>query len=133
MNMHVKTVVEGCSKGSENDSLTFPQVLGKLAEAGVEGYTADLRRAAKTYYLPNGESIDIPAHRLNVPVAETFDAARVESAVRQSQRNEHTYRDFCRKIADAGCAGYIVSLPGRRAVYFGRTGETHVEHFPGGK
>lgn len=133
MNMHVKTVVEDCSKGSENDSLTFPQVLGKLAEAGVEGYTADLRRAAKTYYLPNGESIDIPAHRLDVPVAEAFDAARVESAVRQSQRNEHTYRDFCRKIADAGCAGYMVSLPGRRAVYFGRTGETHVEHFPAGR
>lgn len=133
MNMHVKNVVEDCSKGSENDSLTFPQVLGKLAEAGVEGYYADLRRAAKTYYLPSGESIDVPAHRLDVPVAVAFDAVRVESAVRQSQRNEHTYSEFCRKIADAGCAGYIVSLPGRRAVYFGRTGETHVEHFPGGK
>ena len=30
----------------------------------------------------------------------------------------------------AGCAGYLVSFPGRRAVYFGRTGETHVELFP---
>lgn len=32
--------------------------------------------------------------------------------------------------AAAGFEGYLVSLPGRRAVYFGRTAETHVEHFP---
>lgn len=37
---------------------------------------------------------------------------------------------FCRKVAAAGCAGYVVSFPGRRAVYMGRTGETHVETFP---
>lgn len=30
----------------------------------------------------------------------------------------------------AGCAGYLVSLPGRRVVYYGRTGETHVELIP---
>jgi hypothetical protein len=30
----------------------------------------------------------------------------------------------------AGCAGYIVSFTGRRAVYFGRNAEIHVECFP---
>lgn len=29
-----------------------------------------------------------------------------------------------------GCAGYIVSFIGRRVLHFGRTAETHVEHFP---
>lgn len=133
MDAHVKAIAAECTAGSDNDTLTFPQVLGKLAAAGVEGYVCDLRRATKTYYLPDGEYLDITAHRADAPVAERFDAARVEAAVGQSQRNEHSYRDFCRKIAEAGCAGYIVSLLGRRAVYFGRTGETHVEHFPGGK
>jgi len=33
-------------------------------------------------------------------------------------------------VVAAGCTGYLVSFPGQRAVYFGRTGETHVEHFP---
>jgi hypothetical protein len=28
----------------------------------------------------------------------------------------------------AGCAGHLISFPGRRALYFGRTGETRVEH-----
>jgi len=30
----------------------------------------------------------------------------------------------------AGRARYIVSFSGRRALYIGRTTETHVEHFP---
>ena len=30
----------------------------------------------------------------------------------------------------AGCACYLVSFPGRRAVYLGRDGAVHVEHFP---
>jgi uncharacterized protein YbcV (DUF1398 family) len=130
MNVHVKSVVEACSKGSEDNSLSFPEQLKKLAEVAVEGYYADLRRSIRIYYLPNGESIEVKAEDVGVPVAETFEPTRVEAAVRQSQAGIHTYRDFCRKVAAAGCAGYVVSLPGRRVVYFGRTAEIHVEFFP---
>jgi len=131
MDADVKTVVEACSRGSEQDELDFPQVLGKLAGAGVEGYYADFRRSTKTYYLPDGGSIEVAAHDPDVAIAEAFDAAGVAAAVRQSQAGTHTYRAFCEKVMAAGCSGYLVSLPGRRVVYFGRTAETHVEHFPG--
>jgi hypothetical protein len=30
----------------------------------------------------------------------------------------------------AGCVGYFVQIAGRRTLYFGRNGETHVELFP---
>jgi len=130
MNAHVKSVVEACSKGSENGSLNFPRQLGKLAAAGVEGYYADLRRSVRIYYLPNGESFEVAAHDVGLPVADAFDPSSVEAAVRRSQAGAHTYRDFCREVAAAGCAGYLVSLLGRRVVYFGRTAETHVECFP---
>ena len=43
----------------------------------------------------------------------------------------YTYKGFCAKVAEAGCAGYVVSLLGRRVLYYGRTGETHTEYFPG--
>ena len=33
-------------------------------------------------------------------------------------------------MKNAGCAGYFVSIPGKRVVYYGRTGETHVEIIP---
>jgi len=42
----------------------------------------------------------------------------------------YTYAGFSAKVMAAGCAGYIVSFSGRRAVYLGRTAEIHVEHFP---
>jgi uncharacterized protein YbcV (DUF1398 family) len=133
MDPHIRSVVEACSRGSEDNSLNFPQQLMKLAEVEVEGYYTDLRRSIRTYYLPNGDSIEVEAHKVGVPIAETFDPERVEAAVRQSQAGTHTYKEFCEKIVVAGCAGYIVSLLGRRVVYFGRTAETHVEYFPGAK
>jgi len=30
----------------------------------------------------------------------------------------------------AGCVGYFVQIMGRCVIYFGRKGESHVEHFP---
>ena len=36
-------------------------------------------------------------------------------------------------ILAAGCVGYFVCLTGRRAVYFGRTGENYIEPFPPAK
>ncbi|MEI9994535.1 MAG: DUF1398 family protein [Rhizomicrobium sp.] len=130
MNTHAKSVAEECSKASDDGHLSFPQTLAKLAAAGIEAYYADLRRGVKVYYLPDGESIEIAGHRTAAAVAERFDAAAVETAVRLSQANAHSYEDFRGMIMAAGCPGYLVSILGRRVVYFGRTAETHVEHFP---
>lgn len=133
MNEQARKIAEDVTRGSSDGTLTFPQVLEKIASVGIEGYLCDLRCATKTYYMPDGNTVIVGENLAKTPIAERFDPARVSAAVRQSQRNEHSYRDFCRKIAEAGCAGYIVTLPGRRAVYFGRDGEVYTEHFPGGK
>jgi uncharacterized protein YbcV (DUF1398 family) len=65
-------------------------------------------------------------------VAPGFDAGEVEAMVRWAQSGDaaYSYAAFCARVKAAGCAGYIVSFPGRRVLYFGRTAETHVEHFP---
>lgn len=131
--MNVRAVVEECTRASEEETMTFPQILGRLAEAGVEGYYCDLRKETKTYYTGDGAAVEVKGWDVEAPIAAAFDAEKVASAVGQSQRLEHTYREFCEKIKAAGCAGYLVSLLGRRAVYFGRTGETHVEYFPGSR
>ena len=46
------------------------------------------------------------------------------------QKQQINYREFCERIAQAGCVGYMVSLTGRRAVYYGRSGDSYVELFP---
>jgi uncharacterized protein YbcV (DUF1398 family) len=128
-----RSVAEACSKGSEDGSLNFPQQLGMLAAAGIEGYYCDLRDASKRYYLPDGGTIEVKAFRHDVPVPERFDAAAVERAVRDAQAGAADYKTFCDRVMAAGCPGYLVSILGRCVVYFGRTAETHVEHFPAAK
>jgi uncharacterized protein YbcV (DUF1398 family) len=125
-------VAEACTRGSDAGTLTFPQVVCKLMQAGVERYLADLTRGQKTYYQPSGAFHVVASASLGGRAAERFNTAGVEAAIRASQARAITYAQFCEAIAAAGCVGYVASLTGRRAVYFGRTGETHVEPFPPG-
>lgn len=127
-----KAVAKACLKGAEDNTMPFPQVVGTLMQAGFEGYAVDFRRAVATYYTPEGDSIELPTHKTDVPVAPSFDALRVQTAIKEAQQlvPGYTYLGFCQQVVSAGCAGYMVSFSGRRALYIGRTAETHVEHFP---
>lgn len=128
----LRMVAQACLTAAETDSLAFPEIVGRLVDSGFEGYLTDFRRGVTTYYLPDGDCIDLPMHIGKTPIGETFDAATILEAIRaaQSRADGYTYAGFCTGITAAGCAGYLVSFPGERVVYFGRTGETHVEHFP---
>ena len=122
-----------CLAGAENNTMSFPQIIGALMAAGFEGYAIDFRRATATYYLPSGESLALAALPPLAPVTHTFDAAQIQAAIREAQHQVpgYTYAGFCERAASAGCAGNLVSFSGRRALYYGRTAETHVELFPG--
>jgi uncharacterized protein YbcV (DUF1398 family) len=127
-----KQAAESCLRGAQDDSMTFPQIVGKLIEDGFESYAIDYRRSTATYYRPDGDSIELPTHSRAITIAEAFDAGAIKAAIGEAQQlvPGYTYEGFCKKVMSAGCAGYIVSFSGRRALYFGRTAETHVEHFP---
>jgi uncharacterized protein YbcV (DUF1398 family) len=125
----VKTMQE-CTDASDQDRTSFPEVVMKLMQAGVERYHADLLRAERIYYLPSDESHRVPAASVNATPAPAFAADGVAAAVRAIQQQKIQYREFCERIAQAGCVGYMVSLCGRRAVYYGRTGDSYVEPFP---
>jgi uncharacterized protein YbcV (DUF1398 family) len=130
VNVNVKTVIEACTRGSEEGGMSFPEVIHKLQEVGVERYHTDLVRGEKTYYLPAGDSIVVPTKALRQQPASTFSATDTEAAVRASQARQIGYIEFCERIAAAGCTFYVVSLVGRRVVYSGRTAESHVELMP---
>lgn len=132
MNDHQKAVAQACLDGAEGDGMTFPQIVGLLTEAGFESYAIDFRRATATYYLADGDSVALPTHSVDVPVAPALDGVLMQAAIREAQNRVpgYTYEGFCGKAVSAGCAGYVVSMSGRRALYVGRTAEVHVEHFP---
>ena len=135
MNTQMKTIAQKCLEGAESGSMTFPQIVATLMEAGFEGYLVDFRRGMIAYYLPNGENVEFPGAKPSVPVAADFNATVVKEAIREAQTLApgYTYKGFVAKVAAAGCAGYVVSFLGRRVLYFARTADTHVEHFPGSK
>lgn len=132
MDAEQMTVAETCLHAAHDGSLSFPEIIGRLLTAGFEGYTVDYRRNSQTYYLPDGDSVAMDMHASAGKVSPSFDAIEIESLVRWAQANpaDYSYNAFSEKVKAAGCAGYIVSFPGKRVVYFGRTAETHVEHFP---
>jgi uncharacterized protein YbcV (DUF1398 family) len=110
--------------------MPFPEVVRRLSEAGVERYHVDLTRDETTYYLPCGDSHAFPAGGPKEEIADRFDAAAVEVAVRSIQRSEILYPEFLRRIREAGCVGYFTQIAGRCVQYVGRTGDMHVEPFP---
>jgi len=130
MDDSVKAVMEDCTRASDEERMSFPEVVGRMMAASVESYHTDMLRAERTFYMPDGESYVVPTHRAAATPARDFVPAGVEAAIRATQSGRIGYRDFCEDILRAGCVGYIVSFPGRRAVYFGRTGDFHVEQFP---
>jgi uncharacterized protein YbcV (DUF1398 family) len=133
MDAAVRDVVLECTKASDEERVSFPEVVKKLIDAGVERYHADLLRSEKTYYLPNGESEVVPNHAVGIVPPREFSAQGVDAAVRAIQAGNIQYKAFCERVAAAGCVGYFVSIAGRRAIYYGRTGDSHVEWFPGAK
>jgi uncharacterized protein YbcV (DUF1398 family) len=130
-----KETARACLEGAETGTMTFPQIVGTLINAGFDGYAVDLRGGVTTYYLTSGKAVALAAPLTPTPVAERFDADAVRAAIREAQAlvPGYTYKGFCAKVAAAGCAGYLVSFPGKRVLYFGRTGETHTEYFPNAK
>ncbi len=134
MNPDKMAIAQACLHGAESGTMDFPQIVATLVDAGFESYTIDFRRGTAIYYMLDGESVELPAPAVRGKVAKTFDTSAVQAAIREAQTNApgYTYLGFCAKVRAAGCAGYTVSFLGRRAVYLGRTAETHVEMFPAG-
>jgi uncharacterized protein YbcV (DUF1398 family) len=130
MDAHVKDVVHEATRGSEDGRMAFPAVLRALGEAGVGRYHADLATGARTYFMPDGD-FEITQGAPVRGAAPAFDPDGVKAALKKVQAGAIGYPEFCRWIADAGCVGYLVSLSGRNALYYGRSNDSYIEWFPG--
>jgi uncharacterized protein YbcV (DUF1398 family) len=128
-----KSVISDCMRLSFAD-VPFPQVVAKLVSAGVRSYRADLVRLSNCYSDGAQELYDSALPLTDPPaIGGEFRESDVADAVKAIQRGEVGYADFLRRIMRAGCASYSVFIAGRKAIYFGRDGDFHVEMFPDSK
>jgi len=132
MDAQKMTVAGRCLNAAYDKTMTFPEIVGALITAGFEGYVVDYRRNTTTYFLPEGDSLTLENRPSEGKVAAQFDQPGIAAQIKWAQANppDYSYVAFCKNVKALGCAGYIVSFLGRRVLYFGRTAETHVEHFP---
>jgi len=130
MNDRTQQLIREAADGSAAGRIHFGQVIGLLVQAGVESYVVDYRTRRTTYYLADGDTLSLDTPMPGVDIAQDFDAAALQDAIRGAQRGEVMYPQFKTLSRQAGCVGYTVWIAGRHVSYFGRKGETHVERFP---
>lgn len=123
-------VIKECTSLSLSEKITFPEVVVKLAEAGVERYIADLVGKKKFSFGKQGETHTGDLTFKNIAIPEQFDTAEVKRTIADIQQGRIQYQTFLRRIMEAGCTHYEVFITGHRAVYFGRNGLQHIEEFP---
>lgn len=126
------TAIQEAATATLAGTMTFPQIVAKLLEAGVEYYQVDYVGRCKRFYDANGTCVvtAIPFEGLP-PVAAELDIAALRDDIRDSQQNGQHFRDFTIRAMRAGVQGYFAFLRGRRVTYLGRTGDQHTEWFPG--
>jgi uncharacterized protein YbcV (DUF1398 family) len=127
------SIINECKALSLAGKITFPEVVKKLIDIGVERYICDLVGLKLHYYSSKGEIYTMPLEYDADFVALNFNAAAVKEAVIEVQQNRIDYREFLRRVIAVGCCHYEVYISGKKVIYFGRDGSQHVELFPGAK
>ncbi len=123
-------VAKECTILSDEEKITFPEVIQRLSQAGIELYYADLLASKKTYYAhQTAYTVDcLPTSKHEV--SSFFNQEGVINALRLIQSGKIQYQEFIRKIKECGVISYMVFIKGNQAVYFGRKGEQYIEKFP---
>jgi uncharacterized protein YbcV (DUF1398 family) len=126
-------IINECVSLSSKGKITFPEVIMKLIEAGVERYTADLVALNLHYYGTNGKVYTTPLEFDGSAVSPAFDGVAVKAAITDSQQGRIDYQTFLKHVIAAGCSHYEVFITGKKVIYLGRDGGQHIELFPQGK
>lgn len=132
MNAQLMAIAQECLNAAYDKSMSFPEIVKTLMGAGFDGYAVDYRRNTTAYYLAGGDSFVFDNPSSPESVAQHFDQQGVIQEIKAAQANlpSYSYTAFCKSVKAFGCAGYLVSFTGRRVLYYGITGDIHVEHFP---
>ncbi|MCP6769894.1 hypothetical protein NL529_34110, partial [Klebsiella pneumoniae] len=72
----------------------FGEVIGQLTAIHVESYQVDYRSGRSTYFLPDGETLDMSFEKPEKAIPEAFDDAAVRAAILGAQQGSVMYPEF---------------------------------------
>jgi uncharacterized protein YbcV (DUF1398 family) len=123
-------IVEECAKLSEEEKITFPEVVERLNKAGVESYAVNMLVPNKIYYAGNKAHVVPLKIKAALNVAADFNQDHIVQALHDIQSKKIGYQEFLKLIMEGGVISYFVYIKGRKAVYCGKHGEQYTELFP---
>ena len=94
MDTRYKAVAEDCLNGSYEGRMDFPTVFRTLATAGFEGYLVDFRKGTTTYYLSDGDNVELDNVATQGAVGPGFNSETVKANIRRSQTSGQFYKEF---------------------------------------
>ena len=125
------SVLHECLTEAFAGRMTFPETVMRMLETGVERDDADLTLMKKTHFGTDGTTHVEPIPLGDAPAVPTeLSPESVKDAIMAIRTREIDYPDFLRRVMAAGTTNYSVYVNGRKAIYFGRNGDFHVEPFP---
>lgn len=116
MDTEVQSGICDAAREAAGARLTLAEFTGRLGSIGVERFHVDLERGETTYYHGDYTAV-LPAYIQIRRPTPRFSAEGVEAA-----GDACPYPEFCEFILAAGCVGFIVSIVGRRTLYYGADG-----------
>lgn len=124
-----KNSINECIELSFGGRITFPEVIMKLANVGVERYITDLVGSQVIFFGLPDITYTLFFNFERSMVATEFKAEDIQKAISNIKQRIIDYPLFLHCIMKAGCTHYEVFIPGRKVIYFGRDGSHHIEPF----
>ena len=115
---------------SEKSIIHFGQVVERLMALNITSYRVDYRAGSIRLFDKDDHVFDLSAGAPERVIARVFNGEALRAAIRGAQEGRVKFPEFKRLSQEAGCVGYHVWITGRHVTYYGRAGETHIEHFP---
>lgn len=130
MNSSQQKLIEDTFTASNHGQIHFGKVIEQLVAANVESYCVDYRSYKTTYHLADDTTLILQMEPTEQNINALFTAAHIQAIIKAAQQGLIMYPEFKQRSMQAGCIGYTVWIAGRHVSYYGRKGESHVEHFP---
>lgn len=114
---------------SFTSKMPFSSLVTTLEKMGVESYRVDMAQKSTCYHMLNGEVMS-ESFYFDGDVAQGFDDGEIRSAIFDIKNNYLEYKEFLKRIMDAGTASYTIFMTGRKIIFYGRNGDSYIENFP---
>lgn len=108
----------------------FPVLAEVLRQAGVRMNRWSLPSCQSVYLMEDASVVQQGAPLVTgTHLIPKFDRDALIAAIRADQAGRSTFPEFLQAAWKAGVVGYDADFAGRKVIYHGSTGESHVEEY----